>query len=176
MRAFALDHAAFAVETHELHRIRRATLSNYFSFTSLRKQEPKIQLVIERMLDRLRKLQGTGTVLKVQNMYGCLTADIISQYGYGETFGYLKDPDFCPWWHDMMIEVSINGHMIKQFPWIISIMNRFPENLIKLIHPLTYTLIQFRKVGFPTVLASGNKVSKFPRPSCLLGSWLRYLR
>lgn len=147
VKAFGLKHAGFACESHELHRIRRATVSNYFSLASLRRQEPGIQKVIDRMLDRLRKLQGTGTVVNVHNMYACLTADVISQYGYGKTFGYLNDPDFCPWWHDMMIEVSINGHLIKQFSWILDIMNHVPERMVKLIHPLTYTLVQFRKVS-----------------------------
>ena len=143
---FGLNVAGFATEGHELHRIRRGATGHYFSKSSLVRLEPGIQSVIDNMLSKLRGLQGTGKVTNLLDLYACVTVDIISQYAYAKSFGFLEDPKFHPEWHHMLMDVSQNGHLVKQCPWMLPLMMGMPLWLVKLSNPLMYSLIMFQEV------------------------------
>ena len=147
MKMFGLKYAGFSTENHELHRIRRGAVSHYFSKASIMKLEPGIQKVIGQMLTRLRDLRGSGKVLNMVDVYASLTGDIIGQYAYGKTFDFLADDSFSPWWHHMIMDVSENGHFMKQFSWLMPIFMGMPAQMVKMMNPLMFSLMNFRDVS-----------------------------
>ena len=153
---FGLRSSLLVTESHELHRIRRGALAHYFSVQSLRKLEPGVQSQIDKMVSRLHGLKGSGTAINLLDLFASLTGDIIGQYAFAQPYGFLDDPDFSPYWHKIMMEVSINGHMLKQFGWMLPLMQSMPEWMVKIMNPLMLTLISFQAVrptpsfhGFP---------------------------
>ena len=146
-RMFGVKYAFFAVQSHELHRLRRNNFAHYFSKASLLRLEPGIQAMVDKFVWRLRQCQSTGQVINLLDLYACLTGDIIGQYAYAKAFGFLDDKDFAPYWHKLMIEVSMNGHLAKQFGWIVPLMKSMPDWLVVKTNPLMMTLINFQRVS-----------------------------
>ncbi|KAL8805262.1 MAG: hypothetical protein Q9200_005494, partial [Gallowayella weberi] len=147
MKMFGLQNGFFITPDHDLHRIRRNAFAHYLSVASLRKLEPGIQSVVDTMVRRLHQLKGTGKVINLLDMYGSLTGDIIGQYAFATSYGFLEDPDFSPHWHRALMGVSINGHLLKQFGILLPIMQALPEWFVKLTSPGMMTLLDFQK-GF----------------------------
>ena len=69
-----------------------------------------------------------------------------AQYGFARSYGFLDDPDFSPYWHKVMIDVSMNGHMLKQFGFFMPMMKAMPRWMVKLLQPQMMTLIDFQEV------------------------------
>ena len=143
---FGIRSAFLVTESHELHRIRRNALAHYFSKQSLRDLEPGVQSQVDKLVSRLQSLKGTGTAINLLDVYACLTGDIIGQYAFAKPYGFLDDPDFSPYWHKIMIEVSQNGPMLKQFGWMLPLMQSMPDWMVLKTNPLMMTLINFQKV------------------------------
>ena len=146
MKMFGLRYSFFATEDHDLHRIRRAAFAHYLSKASLQRLEPGIQSVVDNLVSRLHGLKESGKVLNLYNVYGALTGDVIGQYAFAQSYGFLQDPDFSPHWHHTMMDVSQNGHLLKQFGFLLPMMQAMPEWLVKLTTPQMMTLVNFQKV------------------------------
>ncbi|KAL8723899.1 MAG: hypothetical protein Q9181_007095 [Wetmoreana brouardii] len=147
MRMFGLRYAFLATQDHDLHRTRRNAFAHYLSKASLQRLEPGIQSVVDTLVSRLYELKGTGRVFNLLDMYACLTGDVIGQYAFAHSYDLLKDPDFSPHWHDIMMGVSMNGPLLKQFGFLLPMMQAMPEWLVKLTTPGMMILINFQK-GF----------------------------
>ena len=147
MKMFGLKYSFFATLNHELHRLRRSNFAHYFSKASLVRLEPGIQAMVDKFVFRLHQCQGTGRVINLLDLYACLTGDIIGQYAYARPFGFLDDEDFAPYWHKLMMDVSMNGHVAKQFGWIVPLMKSMPDWLVMKMNPLMMTFINFQRVS-----------------------------
>ena len=143
---FGTDTAFFSTENHELHRIRRAAFAHYLSKATLVRLEPGIQSVLDSMVSRFEDLKGSGRNVNLLDVYACLTGDIIGQYGFAKTYGFLDDPEFSPSWHKMMMDVSENAHFIKQFGWVMPLMKAVPDWFAKRALPQMWALIEFQRV------------------------------
>ena len=146
MKMFGLRTSMFSTESHELHRIRRAALAHYFSKASLQKLEPGVQSQIDKLVARLQKLKGSGTILNLYDVFACLTGDVIGQYAFAKPYGFLDEQDFAPYWHQMAMDVSQNGPMLKQFGWMLPLMESMPKWLVKIVQPRMMQLIDFQAV------------------------------
>ncbi|KAK4695743.1 hypothetical protein P7C71_g2073, partial [Lecanoromycetidae sp. Uapishka_2] len=128
MKMFGLRSSFIVTESHELHRIRRGALANYFSKSNLLKMEPGVQSQVDKLVVRFQEIRG----------------DIIGQYAFARPYGFLDDPDFAPYWHKLMMEVSENGHILKQFGWMMPLMKSMPDWLVKALQPQMATLLDFQ--------------------------------
>ncbi len=75
-----------------------------------------------------------------------LPGDVISQYAFAQSYGLLDGPDFSPHWHQAMMDISMNGHLLKQFGFLMPLMKAMPIWLVKLTSPGTMTLIGIQRV------------------------------
>lgn len=85
---------------HELHRKRRAAHARFFSRGQVLKLEDEVynyaKLAIEKML------RWTGKEpFEVKGAFNCYTADVFSQYAFGEPMGFIEqegwEPNFGTW-------------------------------------------------------------------------------
>ena len=150
MRQFGLRTSFLSTISHELHRIRRGALSNFFSKASLQRLEPGVQAQIDKLVSRLRHLQGSGRNVNLLDVYACLTGDIIGQYAFGKPHGFLDGPDdFSRSWHKPIMDVLHVAHLLKQFGWLLPLMQLMPIRLVKIMQPHVATLIEFQAVSSP---------------------------
>ena len=148
MKMFGLRTAFFVTESHELHRIRRGIFAHYLSKATLQRLEPGIQSVMDKLVSRFEGLRGSSRIVDLVDVYACLTGDVIGQYAFAQTYGFLDDPNFSPHWHKIMIDVSQNGHVLKQFGWILPLTKAMPDWLVKILQPQMMTLLNFQRVCF----------------------------
>ncbi|KAL7621992.1 hypothetical protein AAE478_007493 [Parahypoxylon ruwenzoriense] len=79
---------------HNLHRLRRAPVSKFFSRGMIARLENDIQRLAQILCDKL--LAFTNEPFDVAMAYSCFTTDSISSYCFGESFGLLDQDGWFP--------------------------------------------------------------------------------
>jgi cytochrome P450 len=91
---------AFATVPHELHRVRRLAISKFFSRQQMLKLETEVHDFAQRVADKLLR-SGDGRPFDIKHTFNCFTADVISQYAFGNPMGFVDqeswEPDFGTW-------------------------------------------------------------------------------
>ncbi|KAL8785036.1 MAG: hypothetical protein Q9195_008796 [Heterodermia aff. obscurata] len=142
VRGFGPTNFTFSTIGHEHHRLRRAAIAPLFSKALIQQFEPSVQAMIDKLMSRLQKLKGSGTVINMIAMYPCLTSDIICQYAFASPYGYLDEPEFAPLWHKAVMDASEGSHFFKQFPWLESMMRKMPTSIVRKMVPGLAALFQ----------------------------------
>ncbi|KAL8720317.1 MAG: hypothetical protein Q9225_002804 [Loekoesia sp. 1 TL-2023] len=164
MRMFGVRYTFFATLDHDLHRMRRNAFAHYLSKASLQRLEPGIQSMVDFMVYRLNEIKGTGKVINLLDLFACLTGDVIGQYAFANPYGLLNNPDFSPHWHQMMMSVSMNGHLLKQFGFLMPLMKTMPEWLVKMTTPGTMMLINFQRGFRNQVIKTKQDIAEGRKP------------
>ncbi|KAI1393077.1 benzoate 4-monooxygenase cytochrome P450 [Hypoxylon trugodes] len=98
--ASSISVAAFSTVSHELHRIRRGALSKFFSRQQMLKLEGEVHNFTQRTVDKMLRFADRKP-FDVKEVFNCFTADIISQYAFGEPLGFVDqddwEPNFATW-------------------------------------------------------------------------------
>ncbi|ROT42644.1 cytochrome P450 [Sodiomyces alkalinus F11] len=74
---------------HELHCLRRGAISRFFSRQQMLKLESEVHEFAQVSVDKMLRYAGKEP-LDVTDAFNCFTADIISQYAFGEPLGFVK--------------------------------------------------------------------------------------
>jgi cytochrome P450 len=87
----------FSTVNHDLHRQRRAPLSRFFSRQQMLKLESEVhefaELTINKMLADATKSKGA---FDIKQAFNCFTGDVISQYCFGESMGFVAQEGWTP--------------------------------------------------------------------------------
>ncbi|KAL3587680.1 hypothetical protein FPOAC2_13578 [Fusarium poae] len=90
----------FSTVNHEVHRMRKGALSKYFSRSQMLKLEGEVQDFAQMTVDKMLRYAG-GEPFDVKEAFDCFTADIISQYAFGESMGFIAqegwEPNLATW-------------------------------------------------------------------------------
>jgi cytochrome P450 len=104
---------------HDLHRLRRSALNQFFSQRQVLRLEPVVQEKLQKLQERLALYKGTRKPVNMNHAFSALTGDIVTQYCFARDYGVLDQPDFAPDWEDVAIRFSQLVHLFNQFPWLI---------------------------------------------------------
>lgn len=143
---FGLPDTVIASEDHDLHRMRRAPLSPFFSTQAIARIEPVVHEKLALLCGRLKQLEGSHEPVNVEAAINAMTTDIITQYCFGKSYDFLKKPDFAADWVTMMMGASEFSNFGRYFPWIPIIMAKMPIWMVKLVDPSIMPLVAFTKV------------------------------
>jgi cytochrome P450 len=90
----------FSTVNHELHRARKAPLSRFFSRQQMLKLEGEVHEFAEMTINKMLASAGKGA-FDIKEAFNCFTADVISQYCFGEPMGFVAqegwEPNFATW-------------------------------------------------------------------------------
>lgn len=90
----------FSTVPHELHRARKAPLSKFFSRQQMLKLEGEVHDFAEMTASKMLASAGKG-VFDVKEAFNCFTADVMSQYAFGEPMGFVAqegwEPNLATW-------------------------------------------------------------------------------
>ncbi|ESU07768.1 hypothetical protein SNK03_002696 [Fusarium graminearum] len=90
----------FSTVNHEVHRMRKGALSKYFSRSQMLKLEGEVRDFSQMTVDKMLRYAG-GEPFDVKEAFNCFTADIISQYAFGESMGFIAqegwEPNLATW-------------------------------------------------------------------------------
>ncbi|KAK2810032.1 hypothetical protein FQN50_003225 [Emmonsiellopsis sp. PD_5] len=90
----------FSTVPHELHRTRKAPLAKFFSRQQMLKLEGEVNEFAQLVADKMLRSAGKEP-FDVKEAFNCFTADVISQYAFGEPMGFIAqegwEPNFATW-------------------------------------------------------------------------------
>ncbi|KAL2151657.1 hypothetical protein VTH82DRAFT_6755 [Thermothelomyces myriococcoides] len=90
----------FSTVPHELHRIRKGALSRFFSRNQMLKLEAEVLDMAQMVADKMLSFAGKEP-FDIKEAFNCFTADVISQYAFGEPMGFVAqegwEPNFATW-------------------------------------------------------------------------------
>lgn len=122
-------------------------MNPYFSTARVRKQEPLIQSLVDKLCTRLQACRNNQTPINIQNPFTCFTTDVVSEYTMGTGFHYLDEPDFLPSWTETVSGTAKNGVYIKAFPWISLVLGIMPRWIISHIYQGMEMLLRFQRLS-----------------------------
>lgn len=102
-RMFGTTMAAVGTIGHDLHRLRRGALNNFFSKRAVTKLEPTIQQIADNGCNLLRNRGADRHTLNLRNYFAAFSADVIGQVAFGSHYGLLDREDFEPGWQKLMM-------------------------------------------------------------------------
>ncbi|KAJ5491962.1 Cytochrome P450 [Penicillium expansum] len=135
--AFGAPNSLVGTITHDHHRFRRGLLNNYFSKRSVVDLGPSIHDKVDKLVARFEQAHQAGDVLHLELAFAALTADVITDYCYGWSYGYLdgeqgsKSNDLVDAVNGLMVMFHIN----RFFPFLISVFRNAPPNLLRWLQP-----------------------------------------
>ncbi|KAK3073430.1 hypothetical protein LTR53_005008 [Teratosphaeriaceae sp. CCFEE 6253] len=117
--------ATVATPSHDLHRIRRGAMSNYFSSANVRKLEPVVLSRVQKLCDRLEEHRKTGAPVNLSNAFRCLATDVVTYFSFPKPRSMLDTPDFSKDFtrllRDFSALLSWQRHLKVVFPVLMSI-------------------------------------------------------
>ncbi|KAK2044830.1 trichodiene oxygenase [Colletotrichum somersetense] len=108
---------------HDLHRRRRGAMSKFFSRVQMFKLEPKVHALAQRLCDKL--LAGANDpekVVPLTDAYSCFTSDVVSEYCFGESFGFLDRETWTPNFREAVYSQLNHIFLFRFFPWLKAIL------------------------------------------------------
>lgn len=142
---FGIPDSVFGTAEHGLHRLRRGAMNQFFSKASVTKLEPIIHTAIEKLVAQLRAHAGSGEPVIMNMAFSCMTTDIVTEYAFSKSYNFLDSPTFEPNFHRAIVAGSDMGPWIKQFPFLITLMNRLPESMVMKLNPEAAVYVRFQE-------------------------------
>lgn len=132
---FGFPHSMIATVGHELHRFRRGLLNNFFSKKSVLELAPIMHEKESKLMQRFEKAHHDKTVVQLDDAFAALTADLISQYSWGVSSGFLEDEHFKNDIRQALNEISAFVHVNRFFPVLGTILRAMPRWLLGKLRP-----------------------------------------
>ncbi|CAG8906912.1 unnamed protein product [Penicillium nalgiovense] len=132
---FGAPASAFGSVDYRRHRMRRKPMNPFFSQQRIRRLEPMLRNMVNKLCDGLRAWKDRHAPLQVYHAFNAFTTDVVVEYTMGQSFHYLDDPDFSPQWSNTIQAIVHAGIQFKQFRWIINLFELLPRWLVIRINP-----------------------------------------
>ena len=132
---FGAPASSFGSVDYRRHRMRRQPMNPFFSQQRIRRLEPMIRSMVDKLCDGMRAWKDRHAPLHVYHAFNAFTTDVVVEYTMGKSFHYLDDPDFSPQWSRTIQAIVHAGIQFKQFRWIISLFELLPRWLVVIINP-----------------------------------------
>jgi Cytochrome P450 len=147
-KMFSNSPSVLGTVSHDHHRRRRAVLNPYFSKRSVVKLEGMIQAQIDTLCARFRDFQKAREPIPLGLAFAAMTTDIITEYSFSKSYGFLLTPDFAAGWADVMRDASELSLLNKQFGWLLPLLKSMPVWVVKITNPQMTQLIYLQTVSF----------------------------
>ncbi|KAL4922403.1 cytochrome P450 [Aspergillus aurantiobrunneus] len=152
-KQFGVTRTMVATVDHYHHRLLRSNMNPYFSTARVRKQEPLIQGLVDKLCRRLQGYRDTGMPVNLQHAFTCFTTDVVSHYTMGAGYNYLDESDFIPDWSETIAGSAKSGVYIKAFPWLGLVFTFMPQWLLSRVYRGMGLVFQFQDRCNKTVQA-----------------------
>lgn len=110
---------------------------------------PEIQHNMDKILARLgREYAGTGLVLNLNRMWGCLVSDTISNFAFepSRRYNFIEGPEFYSKLNEGIGSMLEPLHWMLQFPLMGKMMIALPDSLVRAMDPVMGSVVDFKNV------------------------------
>ena len=143
---FGFPYSMIATVGHDLHRFRRGLLNNFFSKKSVLQLSPILHEKESKLMRRFEKSHQDNTVLQLDDAFAALTADLISQYSWGVSSGFLEDEHFNNNIRQALNEISMFAHVNRFFPVLSTALRAMPRWLLGRLRPGATAVLDMQDV------------------------------
>ena len=123
-------------------------MASFFSLQRMHGNASKIQSLIDRISGRLaEEYAGTGKVLCLNDVLGCLTGDVIFNLAFARSHDLIGTQNWESPFTIAIKSMITTCYWMAHFPWIIPTMNCIPDQvLMALFSSKLKPMIVFRRV------------------------------
>lgn len=143
---FGFPTSMIATVGHEHHRLRRSLLNNFFSKKSVIELSSIMHEKEDKLSQRLEQAHRDDAVVSLDDAFAALTADVISQYSWGVSSGFLDDDNFKNDIREALNEISAFVHFNRFFPVLGAIMRSLPRWVLASIRPAATAVLDMQDV------------------------------
>ncbi|GFF32239.1 trichodiene oxygenase [Aspergillus udagawae] len=140
--------STFSTVSHDHHRFRRSILSDFFSKKSVTALSPIIEERVLKLMQRFQEAYDSKSAIRVDAAFAGLTADVITHYAYGKSWGFLEDPQFRSNIRAAVNEATKAVHLFRFFPFLVTIFRTIPAQVMCFVQPGKTALLEFQKSIF----------------------------
>lgn len=116
-----------------LHKLRRRSFDPFFSRQSVTRLEWEIKDGVRKMVKRMAEAHRERQPINVSLLYRCLTADVISQYAFAQSYGFLDNPAESASFFSAHQNVFRNIWFVREVPLVattLDLMGKLPQWLL----------------------------------------------
>lgn len=124
-RFMGTNESSFATISYNLHRKRRSKENAFFSRAMVDRLEPVVSGFVEYLCSRIS--EKVGDVVDMHSAYRSLATDVVAEYSFIESYGFLKPPDFSKSYHDGQDQFNATVPWLRNIPYLAGILVRLPE-------------------------------------------------
>ena len=146
---------------HDHHRFRRGLLNNFFSKKSVLELSPILYEKESKLMQRFEKAYQDNTVLQVGDTFAAFTADLISEYSWGVSSGFLDNENFSNNFLRAANEITNFIHIYKFFPILGTIVRGMPRWLLSRLKPGATSILDMQGM-----VAQQSAAEKKPAKTC----------
>ena len=142
---FGVPSSMVSTVGHEHHRFRRGLLNSFFSKRSVMELLPLLHEKESKLMQRFEKAYQDDKVLQLGDAFAAFTADLISQYSWGVSTGFLNDENFNNSFREAVAEMATFVHVYRFFPLFHTIATAMPPWLLRRIKPNTTSVLAMQE-------------------------------
>lgn len=136
--AFGTDKATFTTPSPEVHRVKRAALSPFFSRKNVFALEDIVHQKADKLVARMRQAFATGGAIDLHHGFRAISVDVITDYAFDRCSNYLDEEKFGVAFFNMIRDFGPATWFFQQFPAVQPFALATPFWLAKLMSgPLT---------------------------------------
>lgn len=142
-----LGQAGFGTADHDLHRLRRIPVAKFFSRSMIARLEPDVEKLAQKLCDKLLRESGQKP-FDLTMAYSCFTADAISGYSFGESFGFLDQDSWYPNFREPLAAMLSPVFVFRFFPFLkaSAAMGKY---LVDYMPPSTALMVRTLQIDMP---------------------------
>ncbi|KAI0434028.1 putative cytochrome P450 [Xylaria sp. FL1042] len=142
---FGMPEATISTVEGEKHRMRRAAVAPFFSKTRINGLNDILLEVVERISYRLKnEYAGTSRPIDVCEMWGALTADVVSELAFARSTRFSADADFKSPYSSALMSWVFAAHYTTHFNFLIQTMHWMPDSLLGWLIPSFKPILDYR--------------------------------
>lgn len=127
-KQFGADDSAFSTVDHDLHRMRRAALSPFFSAAKVRELQPVIDAQVNNVLRRLSEhARACKEPLDLVVVFAAFTNDVINEYAFARSEHLVDKADFGRGTIESIVRGTHMGTLAKHMPWSLRVLDALPD-------------------------------------------------
>ena len=111
----------------QLHRMRRAQLSSFFSKASVRRLEPLVVETVDKLTDALQTHKNSGEPVLMSSAFSGFAIDVITDYCFAKSYNLLDDQTFEKSMHNAFSRARSGMHWIRHFPRLFDVLKWLPR-------------------------------------------------
>ncbi|KAI1459188.1 cytochrome protein [Annulohypoxylon moriforme] len=141
---FSTPYALISTPDHHTHKLRRKVQDPFFAKGRIAKLAPLMWDRANKMCRILsREYTGKGRIVRLDDMFACLIADVITQYSFDKNYSWLDMDGFESPFLQAVSGFKRITHQATYFPWLARVLISIPDPIVRFIQPSRSTILDF---------------------------------